>query len=95
MMDIYFFLKTLILTLALIIVLQLKVGEHTLEDRAVSVFKSSIVEEPLTKIAQGGALLVRRAVFLIQEKINGGEEKKESETSPKKKSGFKFIWDSQ
>lgn len=95
MMDIYFFLKTLILTVALVIVLQVKIGEQTLEDQAVTVFRSSVVEEPLRKVAEGGAKFARKVVLLTQEKINGDKSKKEKETSSEKKSGFRFNWDSQ
>lgn len=96
MMDFYFFLKTLILTVALVVVLQVKIGEETLEDQAVMVFRSSIVEEPIRKVAQGGAKLVRNVVKLTQEKINGaGSSEKEAEPTSKKKSGFRLNWDSQ
>lgn len=95
MMDLYFFLKTIILTVALVIVLQVKVGERTLEDQAVNAFRSSIIEEPLTNVAKGGAQIVRRVVLLTQEKINGTKDEKENQTSSKKKSGFRFSWDSQ
>jgi hypothetical protein len=89
MLDLYFFLKTFILTIALILVLQMKIGNRSLEDRAVMAFKSSVIEEPLTAVAEGGAKLIRTTVKKIQDRIDG---KKPEE---KKSSGFRFNWSSQ
>lgn len=97
MMDLYFFLKTLLLTLALVLVLQMKVvGDQTLEDQAMMVFHSSVVEQSLSKVAQGGAKIARNLINFAQEKINGKKDEKKNQTSQeKKKSGFRFIWDSK
>ncbi len=95
MMDLYFFLKTLILTIALVVLLQIKVGEQTIENQAVALFRSSAIEAPLVGVVQGGAKLTREAITYIQEKVNGKDEKAKEKSSPQKKSGFKFNWDSQ
>ena len=94
MMDFYFFLKTLTLTLAFIILMQIKIGNKSLEDQALMVFRSSVIEEPLTKIAHGGVKMARDAVKAIQDKINGSPSAREEENKNQKRSGFKFNWNS-
>lgn len=95
MMDLYFFFKTLILTIALVVVLQIKIGDQTIENQAVSLFRSSGMEAPLLDIAQGGASLARGAISYVQEKVNGKSEKAKDKSATEKKSGFRFNWDSQ
>lgn len=78
MMDLLFFVKTVAVTLLLVVVLQIKVGPSSLENHAVTFFKGSTVSQPLTQVAQGGAKIVREMVLTIHEKINskfGGSSK--------------------
>lgn len=93
MMDFYFFLKTLALTMAVVILMQIKVGGKSLEDQALMFFRSSMIEEPLTKMAHGGVKMARDAVKAIQDKINGASSAREENTE-QKRSGFRFNWNS-
>ena len=95
MMDFYFFLKTMALTLAVVILMQIKIGNKSLEDQALMFFRSSMVEEPLTKMAHGGVKMARDAVKAIQDKINGtSSSEQEEKANQKRSSGFRFNWNS-
>jgi hypothetical protein len=58
MMDFLFFVKTLILTLAIVMVMQIQVGQKSLETHAMSFVQSSTVAAPLHGIARGAAQVV-------------------------------------
>ena len=106
MIDLYFFLKCLVMTVVLILLLQIKIGDRTLEDKALIYFRGSEFSEPLDKIAKGGAKVVQSSLRSLKSKIKSGlsdEEEsqklegqssaKNSEDSSKKKSsGFRFNW---
>jgi|FLYM01.1.fsa_nt_gi hypothetical protein len=93
MMDLYFFVKTFILTVALVVLLQLKIGSHSLEEQATMLFRGSLIATPLNAIAQGGAQFTRDMISGIQEKIDGPKKNQPKEASKAKASGFKFSWD--
>ncbi|MEZ4873476.1 MAG: hypothetical protein R2827_14800 [Bdellovibrionales bacterium] len=57
--DFLFFLKTLIMTFIVILVLQIKVGELTLEQKAAHWARQSSLVEPIQEVAHGGLLIVR------------------------------------
>ena len=57
--DLLFFIKTIVLTLVVIMLLQIKVGEHTLEQRATTWARKSAVAASLQEVAHGGVLALR------------------------------------
>ena len=54
--------KTLAFTVVIVLLLQVKVGNDTLEDRAVFWFRSSPLIEPIQTVVDGGARLVRNTI---------------------------------
>lgn len=69
MMDLLFFIKTVAITLLLIVALQIKVGPSSIENHAVTFFQGSTISQPLTEVAQGGAKIIREMVLSLHEKI--------------------------
>ena len=59
------FARTLVFTLVVVILLQVKIGEFTLEQRAIDWYRSSSVTQPVQQVADGGAKIVRDAVNKI------------------------------
>ncbi len=52
--DIIFFVKSLVFTFIVIVLLQIKVGETTLEEKSASLVKNSSAGLYLSEVAQGG-----------------------------------------
>jgi hypothetical protein len=61
MFDFLFFIKTLLVTLLLVSMMQIKVGDQTIETRATMWIRSPAVTGTFGKTAQGGAKAVRDA----------------------------------
>lgn len=59
MSHIGFVLKIFVLTVVIVLLMQIKVGEQTVENHAHSFLKTSSILAPLNEIAQGGAALFR------------------------------------
>lgn len=60
MSDILFFIKTLFITFIFIVVLQVKVGDLTLEQRAAHWARTSEVMEPVKQAARGGVVVIHQ-----------------------------------
>tara|TARA_B100000749_G_scaffold280893_1_gene280413 strand:+ start:14237 stop:14719 length:483 start_codon:yes stop_codon:yes gene_type:complete len=57
--DILFFIKTIVMTLVVVVLLQVKIGEFTLEQRATQWARQSSVAKPIQDVAHGGLLALR------------------------------------
>ncbi len=69
MSDIFFFLKTLILTVAVVLVMQVQVGERTIENHALGWVQSSPIAAELNAVAKGAAKLIKETADSIQKKF--------------------------
>ena len=69
--ELKFFVKTFLIGLVAIILMQLKVGESTVETHAISFVQSSAIVEPLRAVADGGAKALRDGYVFSKNKING------------------------
>lgn len=58
-------IKSLALTLFIVILLQVKIGDDTLEDRAVFWFRSTPLVQPVQVAVDGGARLVRNSISTL------------------------------
>lgn len=59
MFSLISFIRTLAMTLVVVVLLQIKIGEFTLEQRAVDWYRTSSLTQPVQDVANGGAKLVR------------------------------------
>lgn len=92
MMDFLFFVKTFALTLVIVLVMQIQVGNKSIENHALGFVQSSTVVSPLNSVAAGGAKLIRDTTRAISASIRG---RNNQTTKPKKedgKSSFKWLW---
>lgn len=60
--ELFFTVKTFILTGAIILCLQIEIGESTLEEKAEDWVRTSPVTKSLNKVARGAAQAVREGV---------------------------------
>lgn len=69
MSEIFFCIKSLVLTVALVLVLQVQVGDRTLENHAMAWVYTSQVTAPLNGVARGAAKLIRDGEVKAREQI--------------------------
>jgi len=83
MMDFLFFVKTFILTVAAVVVMQIEVGGKSVESHAMSWVQSSAVVAPLNGVAKGAAKMARDLTATISAKIkkNTKQQKRLEETA--------------
>lgn len=60
MRELFFFVKSLILTVIVVMLMQIEVGDNTVEQKAMMWIESSPIVSPLREAAEGGAKLVRQ-----------------------------------
>jgi hypothetical protein len=74
MMDFLFFVKTFVLTIAIVLVMQIQVGHRSLETHAMGWVQSSGVAIPLAEVARGAARvthdLSHRVTDMIHTNVN-------------------------
>ncbi|MGE4133197.1 MAG: hypothetical protein AB7F86_16260 [Bdellovibrionales bacterium] len=69
MSDVLFFLRILVFTIGLVLLMQIQVGDHSIEQRAQAWVRSSNVVEPLNGVAKGASKLLHEAKQKIKQKI--------------------------
>ncbi len=82
-MDFLFFVKTFILTVAIVLMMQIQVGTSTLESHAMSWVQSSSVASPLNTVARGAAKLFHDVTAKVWQGVHqnvGKKEKKEAKS---------------
>lgn len=75
MMDFLFFVKTFLLTVAVVVMMQIKVSEKSIESHAMSWVQSSAVVAPLNGVAKGAAKMARDLTAMISAKIKSNTKK--------------------
>jgi hypothetical protein len=76
MMDVLFFVKTFLLTIAIVLLMQVHVGERSLEAHAMSWVQSSAVVAPLNGVAKGAAKMARDLTQTISISVTRNSKKK-------------------
>jgi hypothetical protein len=79
MTDLKFFAKTFALTVAVVLVMQIQVGNHTLENHAMSWVQSSSVVAPLHSVARGAGKMLKDSISAINKAIQNQFHKKQKE----------------
>lgn len=75
MMDFLFFVKTFLLTVAVVVMMQIKVSDKSIESHAMSWVQSSAVVAPLNGVAKGAAKMARDLTAMISAKIKSNTKK--------------------
>ncbi len=71
MSDLIFFIKMLVLTVALVIVSQIQIGQRSLENHAMSWVQSSSLVKPLNGTVRGGAKLIKEGREKLKHRFSG------------------------
>ena len=61
MFDIIHFVKYLVMTFLIVLLMQIKIGENTFEQKAHAFIQTSSVTEPLRQVADGGERILRQS----------------------------------
>ena len=70
MREVFFCIKTFVLTIAIVIVMQVQVGERTLENHALAWVQTSPLVSPLNTVAQGAAKMIKEMMNKAQDQIH-------------------------
>ncbi len=70
MLNFMFFVKTMALTFVLMIAMQTKWGESTIEDHAMNFVRTSSLVQPLHNMASHGAQAVRQSTKWLAKQVN-------------------------
>ena len=96
MMDLLFFIKTFIFTIAVVLVMQIQVGNKSLETHAVSWVQTSGLSAPLSEVARGGAKLTHDFTHRVSDLIHDNVNKNKKEDSRiKRESSFRWTHSSR
>ncbi|NJL24369.1 MAG: hypothetical protein HC902_03800 [Calothrix sp. SM1_5_4] len=91
MIDFMFFVKTFFLTVAVVLLMQIQVGDRTIETHAIGWIQNSALVSPLNTAAQGGAKMFKDLIA----RISGGVEKNVAKNKKEEKSSSSsFRWGS-
>lgn len=93
MMDFFFFVKTLLLTVIVVLMLQIQVGKKTIEMHLHDWMENSLASGFLDHAAHGGAHFLKDAAHKLSEKMkaNIGLKHKHEDTETKA-SRFRWEW---
>jgi hypothetical protein len=96
MMDILFFVKTFILTIAIVLVMQIQVGDHSLETHAMSWVQTSGAAGPLGEVARGAAKMTHDLSHKVTDLIHDHVTKNKKEDARiKRESSFRWLHNSK
>jgi hypothetical protein len=63
--DIIFVIKTLVVTVALVVMMQIKIGPQTIEQRALAWIHHSVAVEQLQEVAAGAVKAGRKGIAMV------------------------------
>jgi hypothetical protein len=89
MIDFMFFIKTLALTVAIVMLMQIQIGDRTVEKHAVLFVQSSTVASPLNTVARGASKLIHDVTGKIWSGVHHNVKKKAKKEDSKASS---FFW---
>lgn len=87
-MDFMFFIKTVFLTVAIVLLMQIQVGKQTIETHTLSWVQSSAITGPINTVAKGAGKLIHDITEQIHESIHHNVKKGSKDDSQKKSSSF-------
>lgn len=79
MMDFVFFVKTFLLTIAIVLLMQIQVGSSSIETHAMSFVQSSAIVGPLNTVAKGAAKMIRDVTQTISARVKQNTKKNKKE----------------
>ncbi len=74
MADFFFVVKTFLFTLALVVVMQIRIGDATIEERSHEWIQESAIHRTLGKVAFGAVTVMKDGVAYVQDWVAGTGE---------------------
>lgn len=71
MRELLFVVRTFVLTIAIVMVLQIQMGDRTIENHAIQFVQSSRISAPLNMTVKGAAKMMRDLSHYVRRKISG------------------------
>ena len=81
MADFFFVIKTFLFTLAIVVLMQIQVGEYTIEERSHAWIQESAIHRTLGKVALGAATVLKDSAQQVQGWIAGTGESVSASTA--------------
>ncbi len=94
MSEFFFFVKSLVLTLVMVLVMQIQVGERTLESHAMGWVQTSALVAPIQSAAHGGAKMLRDGIAKLEAAISQRRGQNKKEEAKKPASPFRWYYKS-
>lgn len=92
MIDFIFFVKMLLLTLVIVLLLQIKFDEHTVEAHAMGWVQSASITQPLNMVAHGAAKATRDLSQKIYNSIHHNVGRKHKKDEVHDREPASFLW---
>ena len=70
MSEVFFCIKTFVLTIAIVMVMQVQVGDRTLENHALAWVQTSPMVTPLNTVAHGAAKMIKEMTSKAQDRLH-------------------------
>ena len=94
MMDFFFFMKTLVLTIIVVLLLQIEVEQKTVENHIHDYMVGSIAAGFLGHAAHGGAHIIKDGTRFVTQKMRANiGSKHRHEPNQTKASRFQWLWE--
>ncbi|MBX3020623.1 MAG: hypothetical protein KF799_03010 [Bdellovibrionales bacterium] len=93
MSEFFYVIKLFLLTLVIVLVMQIQIGERTFESHAMSWLHTSALVAPLNMAATGGAKMIKDLTAKVNSSITKNSDKNvEKNKKEEKKSSPSFRW---
>ena len=94
MSEMFFVIKVFLFTLVVMAMMQIKIGDQSVEERSQNWLHSSSLVHSLNSVSNGASKAMTDAYHYVEAKLSGVSTKSESKvaasSSPKKASAFSF-----
>ncbi len=81
MADLFFIVKTFLFTIALVVVMQIRIGDSTIEERSHEWIQNSAIHRTLGKVALGAVTVMKDGVAYAQDWIEGTDASMSASTA--------------
>ncbi len=89
--DLFFIIRMIVFTIVVVLFLQIRLGEYTLEERFYTQLQSSQFGQEVTEVAQGGVIAIKSGLIRLKEKFTRFWGDKTSSIDKENVPGFRHL----
>lgn len=93
--DFFFVIKTLLLTIVIVMLLQIKIGPTTLEQKSLNWMRESNAVHALRGVAEGATVAIDEGVAWVSKLVRSESASSRREESGSNKKRDKLDWDDE